>query len=75
MTLSKQNNFIFNSLLEDIRGSKCCVFKVRQYIIPVVSSRGVNSYYFRVQGNIIPVVNSRGVNSIISGCRVILFLW
>ena len=32
MTLSKQRKFTFNSLLEDIRGSKCCVIKVRQYI-------------------------------------------
>ena len=41
MTLSKQNNFIFNSLLEDIRGSKCCVFKVRQYICEkLVGNRG-----------------------------------
>ena len=33
MALSKQRKFTFNSLLEDIRGSKCCVIKVRQYII------------------------------------------
>ena len=33
MTLSKQKNFTFTSLLEDIRGSKCCIIKVRQYII------------------------------------------
>ena len=32
MTLSKQRKFTFNSLLEDIRGSWCCVIKVRQYI-------------------------------------------
>ena len=32
MTLWKQRKFTFNSLLEDIRGSKCCVIKVRQYI-------------------------------------------
>ena len=32
MTLSKQRKFTFNSLLEDIRGSKCCEIKVRQYI-------------------------------------------
>ena len=32
MTLSKQNDFTFTSLLEDIRGSKCCITKVRQYI-------------------------------------------
>ena len=32
MTSSKQMNFTFNSLLEDIRGSECCVIKVRQYI-------------------------------------------
>ena len=32
MTLSKQRKFTFNSLLEDIRGSLCCVNKVRQYI-------------------------------------------
>ena len=32
MTLSKQRKFTFNSLLEDIKGSKCCVIKVRQYI-------------------------------------------
>ena len=32
MTLSKQKKFTFNSLLEDIRGSKCCIIKVRQYI-------------------------------------------
>ena len=31
MTLSKQKNFTFTSLLEDIRGSKCCIIKVRQY--------------------------------------------
>ena len=31
MTLLKQKQFTFNSLLEDIRGSKCCVIKVRQY--------------------------------------------
>ena len=37
--------------------------------------KGCELYCFRVQGNIIPVVSSRGVNSIISGCRVILFLW
>ena len=33
MTLSKQRKFTFNSPLEDIRGSKCCVIKVRQYIM------------------------------------------
>ena len=33
MTLSKQRKFTFNSLLEDIRGSKCCEIKVRQYMI------------------------------------------
>ena len=33
MTLSKQRKFTFNSLLEDIRGSQCCVIKVRQYIL------------------------------------------
>ena len=32
MTISKQRKFTFNSLLENIRGSKCCVIKVRQYI-------------------------------------------
>ena len=32
MTLSKQRKFTFNSPLEDIRGSLCCVIKVRQYI-------------------------------------------
>ena len=32
MTLSKQMKFTFNSLLEDLRGSQCCVIKVRQYI-------------------------------------------
>ena len=32
MTLSKQRKFTFNSLLEYIRGSKCCIFKVRQYM-------------------------------------------
>ena len=32
MTLSKQRKFTFNSLLENIRGSKCCVIKVRQYM-------------------------------------------
>ena len=31
MTLSKQRKFTFNSLLENIRESKCCVIKVRQY--------------------------------------------
>ena len=31
MTLSKQRKFTFNSPLEDIRGSWCCVIKVRQY--------------------------------------------
>ena len=30
MTSSKQRKFTFNSLLEDTRGSKCCVIKVRQ---------------------------------------------
>ena len=41
MTLSKQRKFTFNSLLEDIRGSKCCVIKVRQYIliIPILHTR------------------------------------
>ena len=34
MTLSKQRKFTFNSLLEDIRGSQCCVIKVRQYTNP-----------------------------------------
>ena len=33
MTLSKQRMFTFKSLLEDIRGSLCCVNKVRQYIL------------------------------------------
>ena len=33
MTLSMQRKFTFNSLLEVIRGSKCCVIKVRQYSI------------------------------------------
>ena len=33
MTLSKQRKFTFNRLLEDIRGSQCCVIKVRQYTI------------------------------------------
>ena len=33
VTLSKQRKFTFNSLLEDIRGCKCCVIKVRQYIL------------------------------------------
>ena len=33
MTLSKQRKSTFNSLFEDIRGSKCCVIKVRQYIL------------------------------------------
>ena len=33
MTLSKQRKFTNNSLLEDIRGSQCCVIKVRQYRI------------------------------------------
>ena len=28
----KAKEVIFNSLLEDIRGSKCCVIKVRQYM-------------------------------------------
>ena len=32
MTLMTQRKFAFNSLLEDIRGSKSCVIKVRQYI-------------------------------------------
>ena len=32
VTLLKQTEFTFNSLLEDIGGSKCCVIKVRQYI-------------------------------------------
>ena len=32
MTLSKQMKFKFNSLLEDVRGSLCCVIKVRQYM-------------------------------------------
>ena len=36
MTLSKQRRFTFNSLLEDIRGSKCCVIKVRQYISQLI---------------------------------------
>ena len=31
MTLSKQRKFTFNSLFKDMRGSKCCVIKVRQY--------------------------------------------
>ena len=35
VTLSKQSKFTFNSILEDIRGSKCCVIKVRQYIMNV----------------------------------------
>ena len=35
MTLSMQRKFTFNSLLEVIRGSKCCVIKVRQYISEV----------------------------------------
>ena len=35
MTLSKQKNFTFTSLLEDIRESKCCIIKVRQYTIGV----------------------------------------
>ena len=32
MALSKQRKFTFNSLMGDIRGSKCCVIKVCQYI-------------------------------------------
>ena len=32
VTLSMQRKFTFNSLLGDIRGSWCCVIKVRQYI-------------------------------------------
>ena len=32
MTLSKQRKFTFNCLFEDIKGSLCCVIKVRQYI-------------------------------------------
>ena len=36
MTLSKQKNYTFTSLLEDIRGSKCCIIKVRQYIMPTI---------------------------------------
>ena len=36
MTLSMQRKFTFNSLLEDIRGSWCCVIKVRQYMSLVV---------------------------------------
>ena len=32
MTLSKQRKFTFSSRLEDIRGRKCCVIKVRQYM-------------------------------------------
>ena len=31
MALSRQRKFTLNSLLEDIRGSQCCVIKVRQY--------------------------------------------
>ena len=31
MTSSKQMKFRFNSLLKDIKGSLCCVFKVSQY--------------------------------------------
>ena len=39
MTLSKQRKFTFNSPLEDIRGSKCCVIKVRQYSLIAFSQR------------------------------------
>ena len=31
MTSSKQRNFTYNCFLKDIKGSKCCVSKVRQY--------------------------------------------
>ena len=36
MALSKQRKFTFNILLEDIRGSQCCVIKVRQYIFRLI---------------------------------------
>ena len=32
MTLSKHRNLTLNCLLEDMKGSKCCVIKVHQYI-------------------------------------------
>ena len=31
LTSSNQRKLTFNCLLKDIKGSKCCVFKVRQY--------------------------------------------
>ena len=33
MTLSKQSKCTFNCLLEGIKGSKCCIIKVCQYIL------------------------------------------
>ena len=33
MTSSKQRHFAYNRILKDLKGSKSCVFKVRQYII------------------------------------------
>ena len=39
ITLSEQRKLTFNRLLKDIKGTRCCVFKVRQYIesLPSVS--------------------------------------
>ena len=43
MTLPNQMKFTFNSLLEDIRGSRCCVIKVCQYIIPFSNDHNIVS--------------------------------
>ena len=40
MTLSKQRKFTFICLLEDIKGSKCCIIKVCQYTKGLGSRRG-----------------------------------
>ena len=45
MTLSKQMKFTFNSLLEDIMGSKCSVIKVRQNIFFLCVLRPYLDYF------------------------------
>ena len=39
MTSSKQRNFTYSCFLKDIKGSQCCVIKVRQYIKFIVIDR------------------------------------